>query len=89
MGSSPVAVTLKYNSINKKNKKKNDEIIFSAKSELNSIEVLICKALLDSNISHDEFILINNEEQKASWLLTSLGIRTPLNKIPLLGPLLF
>ena len=31
-----------------------------AKSKLNSIEVLISKALIDSNISHDEFALINN-----------------------------
>ena len=31
-----------------------------AKSKLNSIEVLISKALTDSNISHDELILINN-----------------------------
>ena len=32
----------------------------SAKPKLNSIEVLISKALIDSVISHDEFILINN-----------------------------
>ena len=31
-----------------------------AKSQLNRIEVLISKALIDSNISHDEFVLINN-----------------------------
>ena len=31
-----------------------------AKSRLNSIEVLIYKAWIDSNISHDEFVLINN-----------------------------
>ena len=31
-----------------------------AKSKLNSIEILISKALIDSNINHDEFILINN-----------------------------
>ena len=31
-----------------------------AKSKLNSIEVLISKALNDSNVSHDEFVLINN-----------------------------
>ena len=30
------------------------------KSKLNSIEVLISKALLDSVISHDEFVLIND-----------------------------
>ena len=31
-----------------------------AKSKLNSIEVLISKALIDSNISHDGFVLRNN-----------------------------
>ena len=31
-----------------------------AKPKLNSMEVLIYKALIDSNISHDQFILINN-----------------------------
>ena len=29
------------------------------KSKLNSIEVLICKALIVSNFSYDEFVLIN------------------------------
>ena len=28
-------------------------------------------------------------EQEASGLLSSLGIKTPLSKIPLVGPLLF
>ena len=31
-----------------------------AKSKLNSIEVLVSKALTDSNINHDEFVLLNN-----------------------------
>ena len=30
-----------------------------AKSKLNSIEVLISQALIDSDISHDEFVLNN------------------------------
>ena len=29
------------------------------KSKLNSIDVSISKALIESNISHDEFVLIN------------------------------
>ena len=45
----------KYKSIIKNTKKKHDEIVLSAKSKLNSIEVLISKVLFDSNISHDEF----------------------------------
>ena len=44
----------------KKKKNKQDKIILLTKSRLNSIEVLISKALIDSNISHDEFVLINN-----------------------------
>ena len=50
----------KYKSIIKKKKKKHDKIVFLAKSKLNKIEVLISKALINSVISHDEFILINN-----------------------------
>ena len=41
-------------------KKKHDKLVLLTISKLNSIEVLISKALIDSNISHDEFILINN-----------------------------
>ena len=47
-----------YKSIIKK--KKHDKIVLFAKSKLNSIEVLISKALIDSNISHEEFVLIND-----------------------------
>ena len=50
----------KYKSINKKKKKNHDKIILLAHSKLNSIEVLISEALTDSNINHDEFVLINN-----------------------------
>ena len=49
----------KYKSIIKK-KKKHDVIVLLVKAKLNSIEVLISKALIDSNISHDEFVLIDN-----------------------------
>ena len=40
--------------------KKHDQTVFLAKSKSNKIEVLISKALFDSNISHDEFFFINN-----------------------------
>ena len=50
----------RYQSIIKKNKKKHNKIVSLAKSKLNSIEVLISKALIYSVISHDEFVLINN-----------------------------
>ena len=51
----------KYKLIIKKKRKRHDKIVLLAKSKLNSTEVLISKALIDSNISHDEFVLINNE----------------------------
>ena len=40
--------------------KKRDKMVLFEKSKLNNIEVLISKALTDSNISYDEFISINN-----------------------------
>ena len=52
------AGTKNYKSIIKK--KKHDKIVLLAKSKLNSIEVLISKALIDSVISHNQFVLINN-----------------------------
>ena len=55
-----IAGTKKYKSINRKKKKKHDKIVLLAKSKLNNIEVLISKTLIDSNISHDAFALINN-----------------------------
>ena len=36
-----------------------DKIEMLAKTKLNSIEVLISRALIDSCISHDEFVSIN------------------------------
>ena len=35
-------------------------MVLLAKSKLNSMEVLVSNALIDSIISHDEFVLINN-----------------------------
>ena len=50
-----------YKSIINKKKKKHDIILLLAKSKSYSIKVLISKAVIDSVISHDEFVLINNE----------------------------
>ena len=49
-----------YKSIIKKKKKKHYKIVLAAKSILNSIDVLIYKVFINSSISHDEFISINN-----------------------------
>ena len=47
-------------SIIKKKKKKLDKIVLLAKTKLNTIEVLISKAIIDSFTSHEEFSLLNN-----------------------------
>ena len=63
MGLKICAITLrtkKFASIIKKKKKKHNKIVLLAKFKLYLIEALVSKALIDSNISHDEFILINN-----------------------------
>ena len=44
----------------KKKKKKHDKIVLAAKTKLNSIEVLISKALINSYISHDGIVSLNN-----------------------------
>ena len=54
------AAIKKYKSIIRKKKKKHSKIALLAKSKLNNIEVLISKALIDSVVSHDGFVLINN-----------------------------
>ena len=48
----------KYKSVKKKKKKKYDKIVLLGKDKLNTIEVLM--ALIDSYVSHDEFILAND-----------------------------
>ena len=49
----------RYKSIIKKKKKKHYKIVRLAKPKLNSIEVSVSKALIDSCISHDKFVLKN------------------------------
>ena len=39
---------------------KHDKIVLLGEFKLNSKEVLISKALTDSYITHDEFVLLNN-----------------------------
>ena len=50
----------KCKSIIKKKKKKHDKIVSLGQDKLYTIEVLISKALIDSYISHDEFLSVNN-----------------------------
>ena len=50
----------KYKSIIKKKKKSHDKIVLFGKDKLNTVEVLISKALIDSYISHEKIVSINN-----------------------------
>ena len=47
-----------------RNKKKHDKILMLAKSQLNSIETLISQALIDMDVSHEEFGTILKEKDK-------------------------
>ena len=49
-------------STTRKKKKKHDQILMLAKSKFNSIETLISQALIDMDISHEEFIAIFKEK---------------------------
>ena len=50
-----------------KKKKKHDKILMFAKSKLNSIDTLISQALIDIDISHEEFIAILKEKDMKWW----------------------
>ena len=44
-----------------KNKKKNhDKIVLLGKDKINTFEVIIFKFLINSYVSHNEFVLVNN-----------------------------
>ena len=49
-----------YKVIIKKNKKKHDKIVLFGKTKLDTIEVLISKAFINSYVSRDKFFSINN-----------------------------
>ena len=57
-------IVKKLLNITRNKKKKHDKILMLAKSKLNSIETLISQALIDMEISHEEFITILKEKDK-------------------------
>ena len=65
VGIASVSFTLIFSlNITRKKKKKHDKILMLAKSKLNSIETLISQALIDMEISHEEFTTILKEKEK-------------------------
>ena len=51
-------------SITRNKKKKHDKMLVLAKTKLNSIETLVSQALIDMEISQEEFITILYEKDK-------------------------
>ena len=56
----------------KHNKKKHNKTVMLARSKLNSIESKMSKALMDNEISHEDFETIINEEKKYQELKESI-----------------
>ena len=56
----------------RKKKKKRNKIIILAKTKLNSIETLMSQALIDLDISHEEFKTIVNEKEKYEQMKESI-----------------
>ena len=50
----------KYKAIIKKKEKKHEKVVLLGKTKLDTIEVLISNVLIDSYISHDEFVSVTN-----------------------------
>ena len=60
----------------RKKKTKHSKIIMLAKSKLNSIESLMSQALIDLDISHEEFKTIVNEKEKYDQMKESIRNKT-------------
>ena len=69
-------------------KKKHNKIIMPARSKLNSIESKISEALINNEISHEDFMTIINEEKKYRELKESIRMmnsqRSDVEKINLI-----
>ena len=57
-------IVKKLLNITRNKKKKHDKTLMLAKSKLNSIETLVSQALIDMEISHEEFVTILKEKDK-------------------------
>ena len=56
-----------------RNKKKNhNKIVMLARSKLNSIEIKISEALINNEVSHEDFTTVINEEKKHRELKKTL-----------------
>ena len=58
--------------ITRKKEQKHDKILMLAKSKLNSINILISQALIDMDISREEFITILKEKDRYEMMKENL-----------------
>ena len=65
-------IVKKLLSITRKKKKKHDKILMLAKSKLNNIDTLISQALIDMDISHEEFITFLKEKDRYEMMKDNL-----------------
>ena len=56
----------------RKKEKKHDKILMLAKSKLSSINTLISQALIDMDISHEQFITILKEKDRYEMMKENL-----------------
>ena len=69
-------------------KKKHNKIVMLARSKLNSIESKISEALINNDISHEDFMTILNDEKKYRELKESIRMmsnqRSDVEKVSLI-----
>ena len=81
-------IVKKFFKTTRNKKKKHNKIVMLARSKLNSIESKISEALINNEISHEDFIIINYEEKKYRELKESIRMmniqRSDFEKISLI-----
>ena len=65
----------------RKKKKKHNKIIALARNKLNIIEVLVSQALIDFDISHEEFKKIIDEREKYEQIKENIQNTKSINKV--------
>ena len=74
-------IVKKLLSITRNKKKKHNKILMLAKSKLNSIETLISQALIDMEISQEEFVTILKEKDKHEKMKENLRSKNEKREI--------
>ena len=68
----PTEIVKKLFKTTRNKKKKHNKAVMLARSKLNSVESKISEALINNDISHEDFMTIINEEKKYGELKESI-----------------